>query len=319
MLEQLKKIFGMSISSEQFSFSKGTPVYIRDGYTAEKITVSGYSFLSVSPANEELHLPALKKQYAGIRKISDLQVALNLPYLTAAQRTNLIESGIPFMCLPYQVFLPFLGCMFTNRFNHRTEEKERLSALAQLVFLYLLYRNSDSPANHKEIYENLRFSKAGGTRAIHELAEFGLITLTPDGTSKWIRLSKNSLEKAIPKMISPVQKNLYLKTIPENIPYKYGGIRALSMKTMIVSGEHDGSIVFSKEGLSLIPADIIMTSEAFNDLGGIYAEVWKYDPALLSSGATVDDISLLMALRNDDDERIQKELDSIRAKYGLII
>ncbi|MBQ6342254.1 MAG: MarR family transcriptional regulator [Anaerolineaceae bacterium] len=318
MFGYLQKIFGTSISSERFVFPKGTPVYIRDGYAAERITVSGYSFLVVTPADGDIHLPALKKQYANILKISDLPVALNLPYLTAAQRTNLIESGIPFMSLPYQIFLPFMGCMFTNRFNNKSEEKKQMSAGSQLVYLYLLYRKGESPANHKEICEKLRLSKAGGTRAIHELAGFRLITQTPDGTGKWIRLSKDSIDKAVPKMVSPVQKNLYLKTIPAEIPYKYGGIRALSMKTMITADEHDGSIVFSKEGARLIPSDVIMTSETFNDFGGIRAEIWKYDPDLLSSGPTVDDISLLAALRNDDDERIQKELDSIRTKYGLI-
>lgn len=318
MFEQLQKIFGLSISSEGFVFPKGTPVYIRDGYTAEMLTVSGYSFLAVTPVDSGLHLPALKKQYTQIRKICEMAVVLNLPYLTAVQRTNLIESEIPFMSLPYQVFLPFLGCMFTNRFNSRTEDKERMSAAAQLVYLFLLYRGEISPSSHKEICEKLNLSKASGTRAIRELADFGLITQTTEGTGKRIRLPHNSLEKAVPRMISPVQKKMYLKTFPENIPFKYGGIRALSMKTMIASGDLDGSVVISRKSLRGIPADMILTSEQFNDLGGICAEVWKYDPALISSEPAVDEISLLMSLQDDDDERVQKELDSIRMKYGLI-
>ena len=47
--------------------------------------------------------------------------------------------------------------------------------------------------------------------------------------------------------------------------------------------------------------------------------MWSYDPELLSEGGRVDDISLLLSLDNDPDERIQMGLDEIREKHGLPI
>ena len=280
--------------------------------------MSGSFCILITPTDPDIHLPALKKQYQNIQKIMEGPIVLNLQYLTAVQRKNLIESRIPFLSLPYQVYLPFWGCFFTNRFNAQREKKV-MTAAAQLVYLHMFYRGTTVPATHKEICEALELSKAGGTRAIQVLDDFGLIKQIPEGTSKKITLVSESLNKAIQIMKSPIQKIMYLRSAPNQIPHMYGGIRALSMKSMIMAEPFDGSIVFSRENARTISAEFQITIEEFKDLGGIPAEVWGYDPFLLSSDDSVDDISLLLTLQDNDDERIQKELDRIRSKYGLAI
>ena len=315
---KLQELFGQQIQSEPYSFPKHTPVYIRDGFTAQRISMSGSSCILITPADLDIHLPVLKKQYENIQKVSEDPIVLNLQYLTAVQRRNLIESRIPFLSLPYQVYLPFWGCFFTNRFNTQRENKG-MTAAAQLVYLHMFYRGTTVPATHKEICEALGLSKAGGTRAIQVLDDFGLIEQIPEGTRKKIILVPESLNKAIKVMNSPIQKILYLRSAPALIPHMFGGIRALSMKSMIAAETYDGSIVFSRGKARTIPAELQITADEFKDLGGIPAEVWGYDPFLLSSDNSVDDISLLLTLQDNDDERIQKELDKIRSRYGLII
>lgn len=108
-----------------------------------------------------------------------------------------------------------------------------------------------------------------------------------------------------------------MKSIPDNIPYMLGGIRALSEKTMLASNERDGAIVFDKENAKLIPKELFVSKRDFDDFGGVAAEVWAYDPSLLSNEEMVDELSLYICLKDIEDERIQKELDSIRAKYGI--
>ena len=318
MITQLQEIFGQQIQSEPYSFPEHTPVYIRDGFTAQRVFMSGSSCIVITPTDPNMHLPALKKQYENIQKMTEDPIVLNLQYLSAVQRRNLIESNIPFLSLPYQVYLPFWGCFFTNKYNVQRENKT-ITAAAQLVYLYMFYRGTTTAVTHKEICEALGLSKAGGTRAIQALDDFGLIEQIPEGTSKKITLVPESLNKAIEIMNSPVQKVIYLQSAPDQIPYMYGGIRALSMKSMIAAGPYDGSIVFSRENARAIPAELQIAAAEFKDLGGISAEVWGYDPFVLSNEDSVDDISLLLTLQNSDDERVQKELDTIRSKYGLAI
>jgi len=40
-------------------------------------------------------------------------------------------------------------------------------------------------------------------------------------------------------------------------------------------------------------------------------EIWKYDPKLLSHTGTVDKLSLYLSLKDNDDERVQIELDNL--------
>jgi hypothetical protein len=39
--------------------------------------------------------------------------------------------------------------------------------------------------------------------------------------------------------------------------------------------------------------------------------------SFLSDGKYVDELSLVLSLKDKSDERVQKELDSIRQKYGI--
>ena len=61
----------------------------------------------------------------------------------------------------------------------------------------------------------------------------------------------------------------------------------------------------------------MIDEQSFRDFGGQIIEVWKYDPFLLSETDSVDDISLLLDLSDESDERVQYQLDSIREKYSL--
>jgi hypothetical protein len=47
------------------------------------------------------------------------------------------------------------------------------------------------------------------------------------------------------------------------------------------------------------------------DFGDYRVEVWKYTPSLLTKNNTVDKLSLYLSLRNNEDERVQIELDNM--------
>ena len=86
---------------------------------------------------------------------------------------------------------------------------------------------------------------------------------------------------------------------------------------MLSARESDGSYVVSREEFRKIPASQLIDKLEYQDFGGAILEVWKYDPFLLSDDDYVDDISLVLSLRDDIDERVQKELDTIRHIYGM--
>ena len=72
-----------------------------------------------------------------------------------------------------------------------------------------------------------------------------------------------------------------------------------------------------KKSIPGIPVEMIISQENFEDFGGSVIEVWSYDPLLLAQDGRVDDISLLLSLEDDTDERVQMGLDEIREKHEL--
>ena len=118
-------------------------------------------------------------------------------------------------------------------------------------------------------------------------------------------------------MISPVHKLLYVSSLPENIKYKLSGIRAVAKQSMLQALPSDGAIAIDRDAANGIDKNILLDEQSFRDFGGQIIEVWKYDPFLLSETEYVDDVSLLLDLADESDERVQYQLDGIREKYNL--
>ena len=323
MLDYLQTIFGTTIKSVPYSFPPNVPFYINDGYTAQKLTWNNNECLVVKPHDTSLRLSSLKKQLKIIGSLCNINCVLNLDNLSAAQRQNLLESNTPFISIPHQVYLPFWGCSFSDRFKREIAVADKMAPMTQVVFLYLYYQYKNNPQvriNLTQIVRALNIAKSSCTRAIDDLTDSGIFAQRTVGTNKWLSpaLSLDEiLQKAMLRMSSPVDKEIYVKSLLNHAAYKYGGLQALSKLTMVNANTSDGGLVISRKDVKAILPDSIITKQKFNDFGGHIIEVWNYDPKALSEGEIVDDISLLLSLRAVTDERIQGGLDTIREKYGL--
>ncbi len=190
----------------------------------------------------------------------------------------------------------------------------------QLVFLFLYYEYSNEPINLKHITNSLSISKATCTRAIEDLTEIGLIDQVLDGRNKWITPAYEKSEfllKGFERLKSPVDRILYLKNHIDDEKQILSSIRALSEQTMLTANELDGAIAIYKKDIKAISPAMICDEKYFGDFGGIVIEVWSYDPAIFLKDHHVDDVSLILSLDLDPDERVQMSLDEIRARHGL--
>ena len=323
MMKVIKNIFGLAVKEEKYDFPSGTPMYVLYGYEASRISLENMSCILVKPKDEGYILSSLKKQVGKIREICGEPVVVGLRRLTALQRTNLIESGIPFVAESGQVFIPFWGSYFEERICNPPKPVEKMSANAQLVFLYLFYKNAgkNEKVNQTRLSEELNMDKMTCSRAIRQLRSMNLISVYEEGTSNFVSLENGmqAIATAHDRMESPIHKKVFVRRIPEGIDGKLCGIKALSEKTMISALDRDAGYAINKKELKKIDSVAMIDEQTFLDFGGEIIEVWKYDPALLSAGECVDEVSLILELQGEKDERIQKELDTIRGKYGMEI
>ena len=320
MLEYVGKVFGSNIASEPYSFPKNAPYYLLTGYSAEKLTMNGYECILITPKNPSERLPVLKKHYEKCSKICGVPCALNLKKMTSRQRENLISSNIPFAS-EQQIYFPFWGAAFATKIKKSSDAPASMSPTVQLVFLKAYYKLiAGEKVNASIIASDLSLPKSSISMAIKNLRALNLISIVLDGTNKWLSLNGSNaetLQSAIQLMRRPILRDIYLKSIPTDIPYMLGGIKALAEQSILASSDRDGAYVYDKGAAARIPEELLISKQDFDDFGGYAAEIWRYNPALLTAGPMVDDISLLVCLKDDEDERVQKELDSLRDKYGL--
>jgi len=318
VIEYLRECFNNEISSSDYDFPKGTPIYLKEGYSLNSIFWQDNTFVLVTPRDESSRLPTLKKHFYQIQDRIGKPCAMNLKWLTPLQRTNLIEEKIPFISGKNQIYLPFWGCVFQNKYKQKPELSDKMTPTTQLVFLWSYYSLIENKqVTMSSVSTKLGIPTSSVSRAFIELTEYGLVKQEKAGTVKRIALADEPravLNKALQYLSSPVSKRLYLKTIPTDLPYLIGGVKALPN---ISSGCRDGSLVFGKKVVKDFQQHILISKREFDDFGGYITEIWKYDPGFLTDSTIVDDLSLFVSLKDDDDERIQKELDGIRTRYGI--
>ena len=322
MNEALKLIFGDSIIEKGYNFPAGTPNYIRYGYDVVELIWNCKSCLLVKPKNNDWNLATLKKQLKIIEKNCGLIAVADLERITALQRTNLIESNVAFVSGKGQVFIPSWGSYFETKILNPPAVSPVMTVAAQLVYLFLYYQSTKemTRVNQTQLARTLRISKPTCTRAVQVLHSLKLVSVSGEKTANWISLagdSKSSLNAALPKMRSPIHKIIHLKNLPSNLSYKLSGLKALAARSLLSALPSDAGYAISREEAKRIDRNIIIDEQAFRDFGGVAVEIWNYDPFLLSESEFVDDISLLLELDKNGDERVQNELDKIRRDYGI--
>ena len=174
------------------------------------------------------------------------------------------------------------------------DSAEIASELASL--LSLLVRLADSYAT---VNKSLRW-----------LASKDLIKLEGVKTKTvQIELSNRELwDKALPMFVSPIEQLHYTDALLEGL--MVSGVNALASYTMLNEESRQCWAITKKELKNL---DVV-TDEQF---GENEIQVWKYNPKMLSTEGVVDKLSLYLSLKDNEDERIQIELERlINAMYN---
>ncbi len=311
MQEYLRSIFGFNIKMRKIENLNNLPLYLATNYEYYDYEIEGISCIFVRP----LHATFIewKKQHERIKLLFNKNVVLQLKSITSYQRKVLIANKIPFVIENVQVYLPFMAIALVEKFVDK-QEVEVFSPVTQLVFLYLFYNKKKLLV--AELAEILQYSMMSICRAYKELVNSGLFEYEVDVRNKYVRPLYEGgelLREAEPYLINPIIKTLYVKDSIQAENLLKSGLYALSEKGMLNVSKKEISFATNMvKGYSI--EDRITKAEYL--LGtGICLEHWAYNPKLLSKDDKVDDISLILLLKDNKDERVQLALDEIRRKY----
>lgn len=285
----------MNVSS-RFSFYKGCILgqlilmaYLKDGD-------------SVPPAQ-------LKKQLDIIGRQTQLVVVLITPCISS-NKVRLVAQKVNFVIPNRQMFLPSLLLDIQPDRKVGLDLKETIPPFAQCLLLYHLQIESIVGATGYGLSDKFGVSYATANKSLRWLVSKDLIKL--EGTkTKTVQIDISNRElwnKALPMLVSPIEQLYYTDAILEG--QQISGVNALASYTMLNVESRQSWAVTRKELKTLA----IVTDKQF---GENEIQVWKYNPKILSTEGVVDKLSLYLSLKDNEDERIQIELERLISEISF--
>jgi len=319
LFNYLETIFGQApeLTPLKRARIRGLPHFLANAFQLFECDFFGRPLIFAKPINKpSIASPTeLARQGARLQDHFAIPVALILPHVEAYQRNRLVQQGVPFIVPNRQLFLPQLMIDLSERFPRVTAKKAKhLSAPAQLVIIYHLLMENVGVFSLRELAKRTSYSAMTISKVQDELSGFGLCNTESIGRSKYLRFKFDRQElwhEALPFLRSPVRAMKAVRDAAPGLLTIRAGISALSTYTNIspdrVPTYAIKDSVFKK---ALMNGEVVVTPDQAE--ASAMAELWKYDPAFVNQ-PDVDVLSLFLTLKDNPDERVQRELERLMA------
>lgn len=316
LAEYLEKLTGREVRLESVETGK-LPLFLRERYTLRRAEIFGRDFLLALDSWAE-DAPSATT-YANFAELLASHLGepavLVLPALATHIRQGLIRLGRPFIVPGSQTFLPTALIDLRERQpTPRLPVAKSLSPAAQCVLLYHLERETIHHRPLQKIAETVGYSPNMLAKVKRELEAAELCESIRDGRVVLLRFRterRELWEKALPWLASPVRATHWVRW--ENPPQGilFAGITALSRMTMIADDRLQVHALGHREHRAALEnGDYRICAD--RDEATASLEVWNYSPTLLSIRPdTVDPLSLYLTLKDDPNERIQDQLETL--------
>ena len=91
-MDMLTDIFGVKVEYEKWNKQGGLPIYIMASYDFAVVKFNGFRCIVLSPTEELVTIPALKKQIKRIQEIENVPVVIKLRTISFYRRKKMIEK-----------------------------------------------------------------------------------------------------------------------------------------------------------------------------------------------------------------------------------
>ena len=143
MKKQLEQYFGCKVKIAEYKNKLPLPIFMtmRDIILVE---MYGVSFAIIDVMKEtELSIAAMKKQKAKYEEALQCPVAYAVALNSISMRNALVKRGVPFVALPGNIFLPFMGIILQDVRHNQYAKADKMMPATQMVFLELLYMGDE--------------------------------------------------------------------------------------------------------------------------------------------------------------------------------
>ena len=299
-------IFGLSIRYEPWDKKSILPLYIASNYQFYTAYIENIRCIVIIPIEELPTLPSLKKQIQKIRVIDDVPVALYSKTISFYRRKSLLENHISFMT-DKQVFLPFIGTLLVD--EKETEKiKDKFVYSTQLLFLAYMY-NHEKKVYVSDLSKSLPFSAMTLSRAVKQLEMTDLFLVYKVGVNKVIESKysyKELFERIQHYLLTPVRQVGFMNQSLVTDYMVLSGESALSEMSMLNPSRIKIYAVYEKDFDKTQLIDELIDPDV-----QVKVEIWAYDPQLFTHTHIADTLSIILSLKVNKDERIEKIIEDI--------
>lgn len=246
-----------------------------------------------------------EKECALIKRIAGAPVVIVNENLNPVDVHRMIQKRIDFIVPGKRMFVPSLMIDLGGRYASR-EVDETIPPTAQLIILFQLLKGNVNGLDANGIADKFGVTYLTASRALKWIGE-KISPLKEDGRKHLLDLptEQELLRAAKAYLRTPVIKRIQTDEPVGDIHGVAAGECALEEYSMIVASGECKAV--SKE----TKFNVALDSRGLNTV-----EIWMYDPKILAEGGVCDKLSLILSLADNADERVRKEVETIKMEIG---
>ena len=312
MKKQLEQYFGCEVKVTQCKKMLELPIFMtmRDIKLVEFCGV-GFALINIIKESD-LTIAAMKKQQKKYEEALQCPIAYEMVLNSVSMRNALVKNGVPFVDLPGNVFLPFMGIVLQDMYRKQFVKADKMMPATQMVFLELLYMEDEESALKSEVAKKLHLTKTSITRATAQLEEMGLIQQVKSGTEISIKRNcsrKEYYENAKEYLINPVQKVITIMRYEATFESLSAGETALSQVSELNPPRIEERAIYKGEE---VIDQLEIVDARYEDLDAcLNIQLWKYNPSYFAREGRVDPVSLACTFKGNEDERIEMSIEEL--------
>lgn len=247
-----------------------------------------------------------------LTSLLQLPIVFLLPACPAYERQRLIDKDVYFVVSEKYVHLPML---LANERVRKTKQAKTLTPVAQYLLLYHLQIGSIEGMAARDIEDKIPYSYASITLGLTCLEDLGLCKKVAEGSKRKVihfdMKGMNLWEQAQSFLINPVEERIYCDGLLSDDSFPECGINALAHYTRLNPDPERTIMMSVKQLRNFKSSEALVRPNEFD--GNIIIEAWKYPPVTATGvkAEWVDKLSLAISLREDEDPRVEGEVERL--------
>ena len=307
--------FYINVSVEKIALT--LPISFEKRYQYAKMKFHKESFLLIKEKRRG-SLNSFVTQARTMGRKASMDVILVFSKLADNEKKQLLQARVPFVDFKGNLFFPPLGLALNA--NDDVEVFKELTPSEQLTWIAFLLTKGQKVVDVDLLSQITGLPNSTIYRCLRTFKTLNWLN-KPNKLYAYTASKKELFLKSESFLFNPIKKRLLLSDfdlnkIQSDSRLLYGGTYALSYLTFLAESDENSSYVISQRQFNKLSLPLSQ-----HILEGKILEIWRYSPFVsefwndfkeTQDRQFVDPISLYLTLKDDDDPRVEEEIEALK-------